>query len=53
MRGLQEPPSGLAILGWAGLGMGVVMTLGKDWKSQAWKRYAEQATAKPRKVARR
>jgi hypothetical protein len=29
------------------------MTLGKDWKSQAWKRYAEQATAKPRKVARR
>jgi hypothetical protein len=37
----------------AGLGMGVVMTLGKDWKSQAWKRYAEQATAKPRKVARR
>jgi len=43
---------GIAIVA-AGLGMGVVMTLGKDWKSQAWKRYAEQATAKPRKVVRR
>ncbi|GIJ50106.1 hypothetical protein Val02_69920 [Virgisporangium aliadipatigenens] len=30
-----------------------VMTFGKDWKSQAWKRYAEQANAKPRKVVRR
>ena len=37
----------------AGLGMLVVMTLGRDWKSQAWKRYAEQATSKPRKVVRR
>ena len=37
----------------AGLGMLIVMTLGKDWKSQAWKRYAEQATARPRKVVRR
>jgi hypothetical protein len=37
----------------AGLGMLVVMTLGRDWKSRAWKRYAEQATSKPRKVVRR
>jgi hypothetical protein len=37
----------------AGLGMLGVMTLGKDWKSRAWKRYAEQATSRPRKVARR
>jgi hypothetical protein len=37
----------------AGLGTLAVMTLGKDWKSQAWKRYADQATSRPRKVARR
>ena len=43
---------GIAIVA-AGLGMLAVMTLGKDWKSRAWKRYAEQATSRPRKVARR
>ncbi len=37
----------------AGLGMLAVMTLGKDWKSKAWKRYADQATSRPRKVVRR
>jgi hypothetical protein len=37
----------------AGLGMLAMMTLGKDWKSQAWKRYAEQATSRPKKVVRR
>jgi hypothetical protein len=37
----------------AGLGMLAVMTLGMDWKSRAWKRYAEQATSKPKKVVRR
>jgi drug/metabolite transporter (DMT)-like permease len=31
----------------------IMMTLGRDWKSQAWKRYAEQARARPRRVARR
>jgi len=31
----------------------IVMTLGQDWKSQAWKRYAEQARARPRRVVRR
>ena len=43
---------GVSIAG-AGLGMLVVMTLGKDWKSQAWKRYAQQATSRPKKVVRR
>jgi hypothetical protein len=43
---------GIAIAG-AGLAMLIMMTLGKDWKSQAWKRYAEQATSRPRKVVRR
>jgi hypothetical protein len=40
-------------LGGAIFGMLIVMTLGQDWKSRAWKRYAEQATSKPRKVVRR
>jgi hypothetical protein len=31
----------------------IVMTLGRDWKSRAWKRYAEQARSRPRKVVRR
>ena len=35
------------------LGALVVMTMGKDWKSQAWKRYADRVGAKPRKVVRR
>src|SRR3954454_19515397 len=29
------------------------MTVGQDYKSQAWKRYAQRASAKPRKVVRR
>jgi hypothetical protein len=40
-------------LGGAGFGALVVMTLGQDWKSQAWKRYAEQNRNRPRKVVRR
>jgi hypothetical protein len=43
---------GIAIVA-AGMASLVVMTLGRDWKSQGWKRYAEQATTKPRKVVRR
>jgi hypothetical protein len=35
------------------LGALIVMTLGKDWKSQAWKRYADRVGQKPRKVVRR
>jgi hypothetical protein len=35
------------------LGGLIVMTMGKDWKSQAWKRYADRVGAKPRKVVRR
>jgi hypothetical protein len=31
----------------------VVMTMGRDWKSRAWKRYSEQARSRPRKVVRR
>jgi hypothetical protein len=31
----------------------VVMTLGRDWKSQAWKRYAEQSRTRPRRTVRR
>jgi len=34
-------------------GLLAVMTVGKDYKSQAWKRYAEQAQAKPRRVVKR
>ncbi len=34
-------------------GLLAVMTVGQDYKSQAWKRYAERAQAKPRKVVRR
>jgi hypothetical protein len=40
-------------LGGAGFGTLIVMTLGQDWKSQAWKRYTQQASAKPRRVVRR
>ena len=35
------------------LGGLIVMSTGKDWKSQAWKRYADRVGAKPRKVVRR
>jgi hypothetical protein len=35
------------------LGALIVMTMGKDWKSQAWKRYADRVGSKPRKVVRR
>jgi predicted cobalt transporter CbtA len=35
------------------LGGLIVMSMGKDWKSQAWKRYADRVGAKPRKVVRR
>jgi hypothetical protein len=35
------------------LGLLAVMTAGQDYKSQAWKRYAERVQAKPRKVVRR
>jgi H+/Cl- antiporter ClcA len=31
----------------------VVMTLGRDWKSKAWQRYAEQSRSRPRRVVRR
>jgi MFS family permease len=34
-------------------GLLVVMALGQDYKSQSWKRYAEQLRAKPRRVVRR
>jgi hypothetical protein len=39
--------------GGALFGLLAVMTAGQDWKSQAWKRYAEQARAKPRRAVRR
>ncbi|HEV7898152.1 MAG TPA: hypothetical protein VGP31_09950 [Planosporangium sp.] len=39
--------------GGAVFGMLVVMALGQDYKSQSWKRYAEQLRAKPRRVVRR
>jgi hypothetical protein len=39
--------------GGAVFGLLVVMALGQDWKSQAWKRYAETVKAKPRKVVKR
>lgn len=35
------------------LGLLIVMAMGQDWKSQAWKRYAESMRAKPRRVVRR
>jgi hypothetical protein len=35
------------------IGLLAVMTIGKDYKSQAWKRYADRVQAKPRKVVRR
>jgi hypothetical protein len=35
------------------IGLLAVMTVGKDYKSQAWKRYADRVQAKPRKVVRR
>jgi hypothetical protein len=35
------------------LGLLAVMTVGQDYKSQAWKRYAERVQAKPRKVVKR
>jgi hypothetical protein len=31
----------------------VVMTLGQDWKSQAWKRYAERSRTRPPRPVRR
>jgi hypothetical protein len=34
-------------------GMLVVMAFGQDYKSQSWKRYADQLRAKPRRVVRR
>jgi hypothetical protein len=34
-------------------GLLVVMTLGQDYKSQSWKRYAERIGAKPKRVVRR
>jgi hypothetical protein len=34
-------------------GLLVVMALGQDYKSQSWKRYAERARSKPRRVVRR
>jgi hypothetical protein len=40
-------------LGAGVLGGLIVMTMGKDWKSQAWKRYADRAVARPRRVVRR
>jgi hypothetical protein len=43
---------GVAVIG-GGLGVLIMMTLGKDWKSQAWKRYADQSRARPRRTVRR
>jgi hypothetical protein len=40
-------------LGGAAFGSLIMMTLGQDWKSQAWKRYAEHGRNRPRKVVRR
>jgi hypothetical protein len=44
--------AGISVVG-ALFGALAVMTVGKDWKSQAWKRYAEQVNSRPRKVVRR
>jgi phosphatidylserine synthase len=35
------------------IGVLAVMVVGKDYKSQSWKRYAERIQAKPHKVVRR
>ena len=40
-------------LGGTVFGLLVVMALGKDHKSQSWKRYAERIGAKPKRVVRR
>jgi hypothetical protein len=40
-------------IGGAGFGLLVVMALGRDYKSQSWKRYAERLGAKPKRVVRR
>jgi hypothetical protein len=40
-------------VGGAVFGVLVVMALGQDYKSQSWKRYAEQLRSKPRRVVRR
>jgi MFS family permease len=39
--------------GAVGFGLLVAMALGRDWKSQAWKRYEESRRSKPRRVVRR
>jgi hypothetical protein len=39
--------------GGAVFGLLVVMALGRDYKSQSWKRYADQFRAKPKRVVRR
>jgi hypothetical protein len=44
---------GLLAIGGAVFGTLVVMALGQDYKSQSWKRYAEQARARPRRTVRR
>jgi hypothetical protein len=43
----------LLAAGGIGFGMLVAMALGIDHRSQSWKRYAEQARSKPRRVVRR
>jgi hypothetical protein len=43
---------GLAI-GGALFGLLIVMAVGQDYKSQAWKRYADQLRAKPKRAVRR
>jgi hypothetical protein len=40
-------------VGGAVFGVLVVTALGQDYKSQSWKRYAEQLRSKPRRVVRR
>lgn len=44
--------AGVALVGGL-LGALIVMALGQDWKSQAWKRYAERGRSRPRRVVRR
>jgi MFS family permease len=43
----------LLAVGGTVFGLLVVMALGLDYKSQSWKRYAEQMKAKPKRVVRR
>jgi hypothetical protein len=43
----------LIAAGAAVFGLLVAMMLGKDWKSQAWKRYVESMKSKPRRPVRR